>query len=252
MASTTRAIRPAFRKLQRSIARPNASQLSLYHSYEHAQPAPYPPAESAILSAALSHVPANGFTNTALQLGARDAGYLDVSTNLFPRGPFDLIQYHLVTRRLALRDSVQFPDDGDKRLGIGAKVRLLTLERLRSNAPVVHRWQGALAIMAQPSYVPESLKELAKLSDEIWFVAGDTSVDSSWYTKRASLSAIYSASEVFMTQDQSTDYKDTERFLDSRLEDLRKFGGATSALSEWLDYTGHSVVNVLRSKGVRI
>lgn len=106
--------------------------------------------------------------------------------------------------------------------------------------------------MAQPSYVPESLKELAKLSDEIWFLAGDTSVDSSWYSKRASLSAIYSASEVFMTQDQSSDFKDTERFLDSRLEDLRKLGGATSAFSEWLDYTGHSVVNVLRSKGMRI
>lgn len=148
MASTTRAIRPAFRKLPRSASRLNATQLSRYHSYEHAQPAPYPPAESAILSAALSHVPVTGFTNTALQLGARDAGYLDVSTNLFPRGPFDLIQYHLVTRRLALRDSVQFPNDGDKQLGIGARVRLLTLERLRANAPIVHRWQEVRAPIA--------------------------------------------------------------------------------------------------------
>ncbi|GME24322.1 Ubiquinone biosynthesis protein COQ9 [Neofusicoccum parvum] len=255
MASTARTVRPAFGKLQRSLLRPNASQLLRYHSYEHAQPAPYPSAESAILSAALSHVPTHGFTNTALQLGARDSGYLVASTNLFPRGSYDLIQYHLATRRLALRDAVQFPQDGDnsgKRLGTGARVRLLTLERLRANAPVVHRWQEALAIMAQPTYVPDSLAELAKLADEIWFLAGDTSVDSSWYTKRASLSAIYSASEVFMTQDQSTDFKDTERFLDSRLEDLRKIGGATSALSEWLDYTGHSVVNVLRSKGMRI
>ncbi|EKG18105.1 Ubiquinone biosynthesis protein COQ9 [Macrophomina phaseolina MS6] len=255
MATSARAVRPAFRKLSRYSLQPNASRTACYHSYEHAQPEPYPPAESAILSAALPHVPEHGFTNAALQLGARDAGYLDASTNLFPRGPFDLIQYHLVIRRLALRDTVQFPEDrenGGKRLGIGARVRLLTLERLRANAPVIHRWQEALAIMAQPSYVPESLKELAKLSDEIWFLAGDTSVDSSWYSKRASLSAIYSASEVFMTQDQSSDFKDTERFLDSRLEDLRKLGGATSAFSEWLDYTGHSVVNVLRSKGMRI
>jgi rpsU-divergently transcribed protein len=47
--------------------------------------------------------------------------------------------------------------------------------------------------MAQPSYVPTSIAELARLSDEIWFLAGDTSVDSSWYTKRASLSMIYSS-----------------------------------------------------------
>lgn len=148
MASTTRVARPAFRSLQKSLLRPSSLQLSNYHSYEHAQPAPYPPAESAILSAALPHVPAHGFTNTSLQLGARDAGYLDASTNLFPRGPFDLIQYHLVLRRLALRDAVQFPEDGGnsgKQLGVGAKVRLLTLERLRANAPVVHRWQEVRA-----------------------------------------------------------------------------------------------------------
>ncbi|KAF2147293.1 uncharacterized protein K452DRAFT_354722 [Aplosporella prunicola CBS 121167] len=253
MSSSTRHARPLLRGLQRSVPRPNPSRSNGYHSYEHAQPAPYPPVESSILSSALSHVPTHGFTATALKLGAREAGYLDVSTNLFPRGAFDLIQYHLVMRRLGLRDSVQFPQESEgKRVGVGAKVRLLTLERLRANKPIIHKWQEALAVMAQPSYVPASLAELGKLADEIWFLAGDTSVDSSWYTKRASLSAIYSSAEVFMTQDQSTDFKDTERFLDSRLEDLRRFGGATGALSEWLDYTGHSVVNVLRSKGVRI
>lgn len=106
--------------------------------------------------------------------------------------------------------------------------------------------------MAQPSYVPASLSELAKLSDEIWFLAGDASVDSSWYTKRATLSTIYAAAEVFMTQDQSKNFKETESFLDSRLEDLRTLGTTTSAVSQWLDYTGHSIVNALRSKGMRI
>lgn len=114
-----------------------------YHSYEHPSPPPFPPAESAILSAALTHVPSHGFTAAALKLGARDAGYLDVSTNLFPRGVFDLVNYHLVTQRLALKESVQFAAEGEggKRLGTGAKVRALTLARLRANAPLIHRWQ---------------------------------------------------------------------------------------------------------------
>jgi ubiquinone biosynthesis protein COQ9 len=106
--------------------------------------------------------------------------------------------------------------------------------------------------MAQPTYVPPSLAELARLADEMWFLAGDTSVDASWYTKRASLSAIYSASEVFMTQDTSANFAETEQFLDARLEDTMKIGGFLGALGEWTDYTGHSVINVLRSKGVRI
>lgn len=106
--------------------------------------------------------------------------------------------------------------------------------------------------MAQPAYVPTSLAELARLADEIWFLAGDQSVDSSWYTKRASLSTIYSATEVYMTQDVSTNFTETEQFLDSRLEDLMKVGGFMGALSEWVNYTGHSTVNVLRSKGIRV
>lgn len=106
--------------------------------------------------------------------------------------------------------------------------------------------------MAQPTYVPASLAELARISDEIWFLAGDTSVDTSWYTKRASLSSIYAATEVFMTQDTSKDFAETEQFLDARLEDVMKIGGFLGALSEWAGYTGRSAVNVLRSKGVRI
>jgi ubiquinone biosynthesis protein COQ9 len=119
------------------------SQRSLYHSHEHGQSPPFAPAESAILSASLAHVPEYGFTTAALKLGARDAGYLDVSTNLLTRGVFDLINYHLVMQRVALRDSVQFPAEGQqgKPLGIGAKIRTLALARLRSNAPILHRWQ---------------------------------------------------------------------------------------------------------------
>ena len=118
-------------------------QTCLYHSYDYAQPPPFPPTESAILSSAYAHVPSHGFTIDALKLGARDAGYLDVSTNLLPRGVFDLVNYHLVTQRLALKDNVQFPDNGEsgKKMGVGSKVRTLTLARLRANEPVVHRWQ---------------------------------------------------------------------------------------------------------------
>ncbi|KAF2739535.1 ubiquinone biosynthesis protein COQ9, mitochondrial precursor [Polyplosphaeria fusca] len=226
-----------------------------YHSYDHSQPPPFTPAESAILSAAISHVPRHGFTINALKQGARDVGYLDVSTNLLPRGVFDLINYHLVTQRLALKDSVQFAEGqqaGGKTLGVGAKVRALTLARLRANQGVIDCWQEALAIMAQPSYVAASVAELARLADEIWFLAGDTSVDTSWYTKRASLSAIYSATDVFMTQDRSRNFTETEEFLDARLEDSNRIGLFLGGLGEWADYTAHSAVNVLRSKGVRM
>jgi len=222
-----------------------------YHSYEHNEPPPYRDAESAILSSALSHVPVHGFSKDALMLGAKDAGYLDISTNLFPKGPFELVRYHLITQRLALKDRVQFVDD---KIGVGRKVRSLILERLRANADagVIGKWQEALGFMSLAENIPASLRELSALSDEIWFLAGDLSVDTSWYTKRASLAGIYAATEVYQTTDQSTNFVDTELFLDRRLEESRVVGSTLSSTIEWAGFQGGALVNLLRSKGVRI
>ena len=142
-ARLANSLRGTFRAASNRPAAAALRQRCLYHSYDYAQPPPFPPAESAILSSAYAHVPNHGFTIDALKLGARDAGYLDVSTNLLPRGVFDLINYHLVTQRLALQNNVQFPEEGEqgKKMGVGAKVRTLTLARLRANEPVIHRWQ---------------------------------------------------------------------------------------------------------------
>lgn len=124
-------------------------QTHAYHSYDYAQPPPFPPAETKILSAAYAHVPAHGFTIDALKLGARDAGYLDASTNLFPRGAFELVNYHLVTQRLALASAAQPSTSHSKPPSVGTKVRALTLARLRANEPVLHRWQDV-----QPPHIP--------------------------------------------------------------------------------------------------
>jgi len=50
--------------------------------------------------------------------------------------------------------------------------------------------------MSLPENVASSVGELARLADEMWFLAGDRSVDFSWYTKRATLSAVYASTGV--------------------------------------------------------
>ncbi|KAI0864661.1 ubiquinone biosynthesis protein COQ9 [Xylaria cubensis] len=228
-----------------------------YHSYDH----PAAPAgifnahEQAILSAAYKHVPEHGFTAQSLSLGARDAGYLDVSTNLFSEGPFSLIRYHLVTQREALaprREAILADVTSTSTAAVPARVERLTWERLLGNRDVNHRWQEALAIMAQPSHVPASLHELALLADEIHFLAGDTSVDPTWYTKRGGLSMIYASSELFMTNDRSPGFGDTRAFLQRRLAEAGSLSGAVGNVTQWLGFTASAGINVLRSKGVRI
>lgn len=122
----------------------------LYHSYEHPAAPSYSSTAESILSKSLPHIPTHGFSSTALQLGAKDAGYQTISTNLFPRGAFDLVMFYLVSRRLALKGVVNGEEaEGglsraweDGKVGVGGRVRSLILERLRLNAEagVVQRW----------------------------------------------------------------------------------------------------------------
>jgi ubiquinone biosynthesis protein COQ9 len=106
--------------------------------------------------------------------------------------------------------------------------------------------------MAIPSNMSTSLHELASLADEIWFLSGDTSIDSSWYTKRASLSSIYAATDLFMTTDKSNEFKDTQEFMERRFQDGHRLGTAMGNLGQWAGFTASAGINVLRSKGVRI
>ncbi|OCT52994.1 Ubiquinone biosynthesis protein coq9, mitochondrial [Cladophialophora carrionii] len=221
-----------------------------YFSIHHPHPPPFAETQDRILSAAMKRVPEHGFTQRAMTLGAKDAGYLDVTVQLFPRRVFDLINYHLVTQRLLLKDSVQFPEGG--RLGMGGKVRTLAMARLRANADIIQHWKGALGHMSLLENIPASMKELNALSDEIWYLAGDTAVDSSWYTKRASLAVVYASSEMFMTTDTSSDFVATEEFLDRRLKDAQILGGMAGGFSQYLGFWTGNSVNLARSWGIRV
>jgi ubiquinone biosynthesis protein COQ9 len=112
--------------------------------HQHPPPASlYTPTETTILTSALRHVPEHGLTTTSLALGARENGYLDISINLFPRGAFELVHFHLVQQRLELRNKVDFTaaQQAGKKLGVGEKIRTLCVERLRANEPIIGRWQ---------------------------------------------------------------------------------------------------------------
>lgn len=133
--------------------------MSPFHSEAYPEPPSYAPAEAQILSAALSRVPTHGFTEQTLQLGAQDAGYLSISTNLLPRGVFELVLYHLVRQREALKDRIEDGGEGkrlrdvweERKVGFGGRVRGLVLERLKGNVEsgVVGKWQEVCSTILQ-------------------------------------------------------------------------------------------------------
>lgn len=220
-----------------------------YHSYEHATVDDYQPAERAILSAAMEHVPELGFTEAAIHKGALDTGHLEITRNLFPSGAFDLVRFHLYRERYKLQDLAPRLTEAQ---GTGRKIRLLCYERLLANRPYIRHWQDALSLMALPSNVPASLKELHNLSDEMWHLVDDQSSDMAWYTKRMSLSTVYASTDMFMTQDRSDNHKDTWEFLDRRLKEVHTVGSSVSEISQFVGFQLWQAGNILASKGIKI
>lgn len=102
-------------------------------------------------------------------------------------------------------------------------------------------WPQALSLQAHPEALPTSLKQLAAIVDEIWRAAGDTSTGSNWYTKRALLAGVYTATELYMLTDGSPGFADTWECLGRRVDDvvaagkqLRQVGGQLEAVLQVL------------------
>ena len=50
-----------------------------------------------------------------------------------------------------------------------------------------------MAVKALFPNIPSAVETLALMVDDIWYMAGDKSVDINWYTKRALLATLYTS-----------------------------------------------------------
>ncbi|KAI7907185.1 COQ9-domain-containing protein [Cokeromyces recurvatus] len=178
--------------------------------------------------ATLPFIPQYGWSMESLIHGARTLGYPSVAHGMFPGGEAGLIDAYLSYQRKAFADLVKekYLKGEFEGLSMNERVKVLTTLRLDMNKPYIKKWPEALAIMARPSNMNMSLKHLADIADDIWYYAGDKSSDMNWYTKRGSLAAIYSAADLFMTQDQSENFMETEKFLTRKLEQAAWLGSS--------------------------
>lgn len=133
----------------------SSSPTSHYHSYDHPpSPGPFGDVDRSILAAAYKHVAEHGFSQRAIGLGARDAGFPDISASILPDGQFSLIHYHLVAQRERLAErSRELLTGPDAPASVDDRVAALAWERLMGNRDVVHRWQEVSVSRAPPPLV---------------------------------------------------------------------------------------------------
>ena len=171
-----------------------------------------------LLDAILPHVAFDGWSDTALRAAAAD---LEISMEevraVCPRGAVDLaVAYHRhgdarMLAALADRDmsELRFRDRV-------AEALWYRVEALADREAV----RRASALFALPVHAPDGAKLVWETADHIWTALGDTSDDLNWYTKRATLSAVWGAVVLFWLGDDSPGHTETRAFIDRRIDDV--------------------------------
>ncbi|XP_017289686.1 ubiquinone biosynthesis protein COQ9, mitochondrial isoform X1 [Kryptolebias marmoratus] len=240
-----------------------------------------------ILAAALEFVPQHGWSMEAIAAGAESLDLSSASTGMFTNGAGDLVLHFIaqcnanLTEILAEQhNQVQQGQVEPKKTAEFLKDAVET--RLRMYIPYIETWPQAMSILLLPHNIPDSLKHLSTMVDDIWYYAGDRSTDVSgsyhprspfstthsflspfhqhpnnirpataqmnWYTKRAALTGIFNTTELVMLQDSSPDFQDTWSFLDNRVQDVVNM--ATTA--KQVQATGEAVVQGLMGAAVTL
>lgn len=177
-----------------------------------------PDLREALLDAALPHVAFDGWTDTTFSAAMADAG-IDpaLSRAVCPRGAVDLaLAAHargdaemLARLKAADMDGMRFRD----RIAAAVRFRL----EAAGDREVVRK--GAV-LFALPQYAADGARAIWQTCDAIWTALGDTSDDVNWYTKRATLSGVYSATLLFWLGDDSDGASATWAFLDRRIDNV--------------------------------
>ncbi|MCC1492026.1 COQ9 family protein [Cognatishimia sp. F0-27] len=179
------------------------------------------PIADRLLDAALMHVPFDGWSETTFRAAVADIDMnMTVARGLFPRGAVDLaVAYHrrgdaAMIARIEATDltGMRFRD----KVIFAVRARLEAV----SDREAVRR---GTTLFALPLYAPDGAKLVWGTADAIWTALGDTSQDFNWYSKRATLSAVYSATVLYWLGDDSLDNQATWGFLDRRIEDVMRF-----------------------------
>lgn len=172
-----------------------------------------------LLDAALDHVVFDGWSDEAFRAAVGDTGVdQSVALSLFPRRGLDMaVAFH---QRGDAEMSARMKRENllgmrySERVAAGVRYRL---EAVEDHKEAVRRGS---ALFALPQYAPLGAKLIWGTADAIWVALGDSSTDHNWYTKRATLSAVYGSVVLYWLGDDSEGHAATWAFLDRRIENV--------------------------------
>lgn len=187
-------------------------------------------ARDAVLSAALPHVPFDGWSETTLRAAIADSGVPEgLARALFPRGGIDLAVAFHKEGDAKMRDALAMTDLSQMRFRDRIAHAIRARLDLVEDRELVRR---GTTLFALPQHAPEGAKLIWGTTDAIWTALGDTTRDLNWYSKRATLSAVYGSTVLYWLGDDTPGSEATWDFLDRRISDVMQIETLKAKLRE--------------------
>lgn len=182
---------------------------------------PVDPIKTQLMEAALPHVAFDGWGAEAFEAAIVDAKIAPAhARTVCPRGAVDLAVAFHEAGDTAMIHAMQTADF----TGLRFRDKVANAIRLRLAAvddkEAVRR---GTTLFALPHMAPLGAKLIWGTADAIWTTLGDTSTDINWYTKRATLSAVYGSVVLYWLGDDSVDGQATDAFIDRRIDNVMQF-----------------------------
>jgi len=179
-----------------------------------------------MLDAALPHVAFDGWGTITFSAVCQELNLSESDAYaVCPRGAVDLaVAYHQRGDRL-MRERIDAMDAS----GMRYSERVAACVRFRIEAvddkELVRR---GMTLFAMPRNAGDAARLIWGTADQIWTALGDTSDDINWYSKRAILSGVYTATVLFWLGDTTPGHSATWSFLDRRIQEVMQFEKAKS------------------------
>lgn len=210
------------------------------------------PDKNALIEAMLVHVPFDGWTTKSLEAAASDLGMDSQAVQtLLPKGVGDALDGFVAQGDLAMaeafaKSSDQPPEKSPKKSrGVSAKIKTLILLRLEVATPHREAVAAAMKTLARPQYASLAPRIYARSIDRMWRIAGDQSVDFSFYTKRAILAGVFASCLAWWVANPNADANAREAFVANRLRDAAVLPKLTAPISAFSKNSVHIATRLM-------
>lgn len=205
-------IRAMAHRKSRAYGRPMIAPLDMTLDELRAALAPCIPAHAAF----------DGWGDVALATAAAELGVpADRAALCFPDGAIDMIDAWFAAIDTVMAE--RLPPETLATMKIRARIRALVMARFDAATVYPDALRRALAILAKPNNAVRATKLGWRAADAMWRLAGDSSTDLNYYTKRTTLAAVYAATLLAWMDDDSEGFAETQAFLDRRIDGIIRF-----------------------------